>query len=134
MVAHQKSGSLIKVIAANEYSFLGWQAEVTPIPQSTDMAYTLPANKANISFHQITQLEDWLYIPTEPMLLSEAAGPLGWIRSGQPLPLQAQMCLEGCTLLTNKQMLALVKHLGGGTTQASKQKAIARGLDFHVFA
>ena len=124
MVAQRSTSRLLKVVAGSEYAFLGWQAEATPVPLGSDVVFTLVENKECLSFHHIFDLEDWLFIPTKPRLLTPMRGPLGWERCGDPLPLQSQMCLEGCKLLTNTQLVALVKHLGGEPPKRAKRREL----------
>ena len=124
MVAQRSTGALIKVVAGNEYSFLGWKAEAQSIPQNRgETCYVLPPAKECISFHHIIDLEDWIVVPTKPLLLTESRGPLGWKKDGEPRSLQAKVCLEGCTVLTNPQLTALIRHLGGQIASNSTRRA-----------
>ena len=123
LLANKSSSTLIKVVASAEYAFLGWTAEATTVPHSDQIAYTLVEHAASITWHHIVDLSEWLLIPTEPQLLTEVRGPVGWVKCGNPLPLQSAMCLEGCHFLTNQQMKALVLHLGGQPPKPATQRA-----------
>ena len=124
MLAHRTTSMVIKVVASCEFAFLGWQAEATPVPLSKEIAFTLVEERRALNFHRILDLDEWLVIPTEPQLLTPVRGPMGWMKCGEPLPLQAQMCLEGCTLLTNQQLVKLVKHLGGVPPRPAKRRCL----------
>ena len=111
LLAQKSTACLIKVMAGSEFAFLGWKAEVSHMGTTT--CYTLPPSKECIRFHHIFDLDDWVVVPNEPMLLNEAKGPLAWMNSGEPRTLQAYACLQGFTTLTSPHLTALIKHLGG---------------------
>ena len=111
LLAQKSTACLIKVMAGSEFAFLGWKAEVSHMGTTT--CYTLPPSKECIRFHHIFDLDDWVVVSNEPMLLNEAKGPLAWMKSGEPRTLQAYACLQGFTTLTSPHLTALIKHLGG---------------------
>ncbi|CAK9057969.1 unnamed protein product, partial [Durusdinium trenchii] len=87
------------------------------------VAYTLVEKSTGISWYHITDLDEWLVIPTEPRLLTEVRGPVGWVKCGDPMSLQAAMCMEGCATLIVQQMKALVLKLGGTPPKPATKRA-----------
>ena len=77
-------------------------------------------------------LNDWAFVPTEPVLLSQASGPIGWKKSGLSMSLQCAVCLAGLPL-TVVQMKDLVKLLGGHVKGNASRKTVEQhvwGLSF----
>ena len=123
-LANKTSASLVKVVASCEYAFLGWISEAAPVPHwGGQVAYTLVEKSTGISWYHITDLDEWLVIPTEPRLLTEVRGPVGWVKCGDPMSLQAAMCMEGCATLIVQQMKALVLKLGGTPPKPATKRA-----------
>ena len=57
-------------------------------------------------------LEDWRFVPTRGVLLTQHLGPVGWEMAGSPMPLQVALCMAGLPLAV-KHLKQLIKHLGG---------------------
>ena len=79
--------------------------------------YLCRAERENIKWHHIIDLNDWIQIGVEPGLMHGHQGPVGWIASGEHMPLQVAALVFG-TPLTYTQMCSLVVHLGGELPKA----------------
>eukprot|EP00435_Cladocopium_sp_Y103_P052500 s248_g16.t1 len=115
IIAQQSTGKLLKVVAAAEYSFLGWHLLPSPQQQGGAQAYVLQPNKDLLGFHYILDIDDWVCLSVKPGLLTPGQGPVCWIKSGEPMSLDMAFCLNKITRFTQQQVKALIQHLGGAT-------------------
>ncbi|CAE7344097.1 unnamed protein product [Symbiodinium sp. CCMP2592] len=130
-LAQQSTSSLVKVVAATEYAFLAWEFSVQKLPDG-DTCYCLRPDRRCLKWRHIVDLDDWAFVPTEPVLLNQTLGPIGWKKSGESMSLQCAVCLAGLPL-TVVQMRDLVKLLGGHVKGNASRKTVEEhvwGLSF----
>ena len=117
ILAQRSIGLLMKVLTSAEYGFLGVDIAVEFAHLTGERWYLCRAERENIKWHHIIDLNDWIQIGVEPGLMHGHQGPVGWIASGEHMPLQVAALVFG-TPLTYTQMCSLVVHLGGELPKA----------------
>ena len=110
-VAQKSTASVMKVVAAAEYSFLAWELHVRTGP-SGETCFVCRPERSYLKWKHITALEDWVVLPTQAVLLNELTGPVAWKKSAPAISLHAAACLAGLPL-TVAQMKDLIVVLGG---------------------
>lgn len=131
-LAQRSSGTVFRVIASGDFAFLGWALERRETLEG-QTAWVLPPNLSCIHWLNILDLDDWLFAPVSPCLLTPVSGPLGWLQTAEAGPVHVQWCLEGCQGLTVDQMHYLATCLGPElpckkTRMAYQQHIIERTL------
>ena len=117
-VAMRSKGLLIRVVASAEYSFLGWVASV--VHQNGLPYYVCKADRGSLQWFHVHNLDDWVAIPTEPVLIN-FNGPVGWAKTGESWALETGACMFGLSL-TATQLKALIPLLGGGKVAGNPAK------------
>ena len=75
-MAQQSTGSLVLVVAAAEYAFLAWELSVEV--HSEQRIFVCKPKRSCLSWRHIIDLSDWKVLPTQPLLISQHQGPIGW--------------------------------------------------------
>ena len=106
ILAQRSTGLFVKVLCAAEFGMLAWTLQIEDLPDGSRL-YLLHPDRANLQWHHIYNLEDWVAVPCAPKLKSPGVGPLGWIKVGDPLSLLVAVCLEGVhiTVKQTKKLL-----------------------------
>ncbi|CAE7251958.1 unnamed protein product [Symbiodinium sp. CCMP2456] len=120
-LAHEPTARLMRVVASGPCAFLAWQAQATV--QNGLTVYLCSADIRSVGWEHITDFNEWLVVPTKPVLVNESRGPLGWVRSGDPQTLPCSLCLRGLKL-TKSQLLQLISKLGGVATAAASKRRL----------
>ena len=124
-LVQQSQHTLWKVMARAEYGFLAWQAHIEV--SDGQRIYLLEANPSCIQWRHIVDLSDWLQVPVKPTMMYENVGPLGWVASGNPLPLDVAV-VQAAISLTVKQMRSLLKlynvKVAGNASRATVEKML----------
>ncbi|CAK9091627.1 Probable ubiquitin-conjugating enzyme E2 23 (E2 ubiquitin-conjugating enzyme 23) (Ubiquitin carrier protein 23) [Durusdinium trenchii] len=110
-VAQKSTGSIVRVIAAAEFGLLAWRLAAHVLPDG-QVTFRMEPNRMNLVWEHILDLEDWAYIPTEMMLLTEGKGPIVFKKTDEAMPLQHAICFFGLPL-TVAQIRRLILLLGG---------------------
>lgn len=113
------TGLLVKVIAAAEYSFLGWIFSIQEVSGEPHMV--LKPNRTNLIWLHMHDLQDWVVVPTKPALLNSIHGPIGWKRDGDAISVELAMCLAGLPINV-KHMRWLIAELGGKAPSATTSR------------
>ena len=92
IMAQNSTSLLVKVAASAQHSFLAWQVTVEEV-NGTNLFLCKPDRNHLLWLH-ITDLHDWVVIPSEPVVVNNLRGPLGWKRAGEAMPLHVAVCLE----------------------------------------
>lgn len=127
VMAQQSTGSLMKVIAAAEYSFLGWSMDVQHL--SGEGYYLLKPERVNLRWWHLLDLDDWVVIPTQPVALNSKNGSIGWQRDGNVMSVELALCAAGLPI-NMKQLRGLVKMLGGPSFPANASRKDVEGVFF----
>ena len=124
-LVQQSQHTLWKVMARAEYGFLAWQAHIEV--SDGQRIYLLEASPSCIQWRHIVDLSDWLQVPVKPTMMYENVGPLGWVASGNPLPLDVAV-VQAAISLTVKQMRSLLKlynvKVAGNASRATVEKML----------
>ena len=110
IVAQSSTGTIMKVLCAAEFGMLAWRMDVDVLDDGNRM-FLMKPDRQFIGWHHIWDLNDWRVVPCQPMLMRAGVGPMGWVRTGEPLTILLNLCLEGVHI-TVKQMKKLLLHLG----------------------
>ena len=96
-------------------------------PGTNATCYVMPPQKENLVWLHLVDLEDWVVVPHKPLLLTPVRGPLGWIKTGSPLPIVAQLCLDGVHVGV-PDLKALIQLLGGQVHAGSSKRNLQEQL------
>lgn len=110
IVACRQSGVLLMVIVRSPFNFLGWEASVVGHTEDGFLKAELYLSTSALSWHSVEDLQDWLSIPTRPVL-QNAFGPLILVQTSEALDLPHARIAEGLDL-TVKQCLTVLAHYG----------------------
>ena len=114
IVAQESTSRLVKVLASSEYAFLGMDVVVE------NGTYILKTERCNVAWHHIVDLDDWLEVEAEPVMLG-ARGPIGWKPGHLTMQLHTAALVHGLAL-TFVQMKDLIKYLGGALPKGKLSK------------
>ena len=120
LVAHQPTGSLVKIVGAAEFGALTWHMDV-----SSNSTYFMRPNRMLLQWMHITDLKDWLHVPAKPFLSD--AGVIEWALDGQPVPLVVAMAKSGISLNVahmRKLLQLLQVPVPAGTNKSGLQKLL----------
>eukprot|EP00438_Fugacium_kawagutii_P030972 Skav203548 [mRNA] locus=scaffold3576:25249:29754:+ [translate_table: standard] len=112
ILAQKSKGFLIKVLASAEFGFVGMRVEVRQA-RNHQRCYCCSQGRDMVQFFYIWDLDDWLDVPVEPILLGGNSGPIGWVPTGEaPLPLHLAALVCGHNM-TFQQALGLLRMFDG---------------------
>lgn len=106
LLAFQPIGQLVMVVAAGIFAFFGWVAEVVDTTPDGMIIAQLCRQKSALQWFFLSSLSEWLYIPTELVLLNRF-GPVGWQQFGEPVDLLEARVQEGLSLTVKQCQLVL---------------------------
>ena len=99
IIANEAKSLVCMVLGASKSGFLAWLLE--PVTgqgiDKDDKVYACIKDKSALQFHHITELDEWVGIPTEPALLN-SHGSLVMVVCGDPTPLPLLRCQVGLDL------------------------------------
>ena len=124
LVAHQPTGSLLKVVGAAEFGILTWHMDV-----SSNSTYFMRPNRMLLQWMHITDLKHWLHVPAKPFLSD--AGIIEWALDGQPVPLAVAMVKNGISLnvAQMRKLLQLLQvPIPYGANKAGLQKLLIESV------
>ena len=104
VLAHLPTSSLVKVVGCAEYGVLTWHMGV-----SSNTTYFMSPNRSYLQWMHITKLDEWVHVPTKPVVTENCI--IEWMRVGQPVPLPMALVQEGVELNVAqlKKLLAILK-------------------------
>lgn len=91
VLAHLPSSSLVKIVNCSEYGLLTWHMGV-----SSNNTFFMPPSRSSLHWMHITNLDDWVNVPTKPFVTASSA--IEWMRDGQALPLPVALVQGGISL------------------------------------
>ena len=113
ILAQRSAGLMVKVLASAEFGFVGLRMKVE-LSREGQRFYCCGKSRADINFHYIWDLDDWIEVEVEPCMPGIHLGPIGWEAAGSPLPLLVSALTHGHTM-TMQQVLGLLKLFGGSS-------------------
>ena len=127
IIANEAKSLVCMVLGASKSGFLAWLLE--PVTGQgigkDDKAFACIKDKSALQFHHITKLDEWVGIPTEPVLLN-SHGSLIMVVCGSTTPLPLLRCQVGLDL-TVAQCLEVLRaanvHLKGQPSKATVYSA-----------
>lgn len=108
-IAHGPSGTIMRVIAPTEFGVLVWALDIG-LDADGSVCFILRPNRQLLHWRHITKLDEWIHVPTRPILHPE--GRIVWKKAGQPMPLPLAYCLTGNSILNAAQLKQLFKQSG----------------------
>ena len=108
VVASQSQGRCLLVLAVGPFAFLGWDLQVVGTNDDGLSMFSI-ARQFSLQFHFVTDLQDWISVPTQPKL-GGARGPLLLEQTGAARGLIYARIAQGLAL-TVKQCHMLLSHL-----------------------
>lgn len=118
IVASRQSGVMLMVVAKSPFNFLAWEAHVVGHTEDGFVKAGLCESASSLSWHSVSDLQDWLSIPTRPVL-QNVFGPLILEQTSGAMDLPHARIAQGLDL-TIKQCVTVLKHYG--QTPAGKSK------------
>eukprot|EP00438_Fugacium_kawagutii_P028052 Skav235470 [mRNA] locus=scaffold1269:62205:66386:- [translate_table: standard] len=107
----QESTSLVAMtVASAPFGLLAWQATPKTGRDGVTMFF-LDADHTLLQWHHITDLNDWKLVPSKAALVSDR-GPIGFVKTGEAVPLHWQVCLEGADLVVT-HLKDIIESMGG---------------------
>lgn len=107
-VACRETSSVLMVVAHSVNNFLAWGAGVVGQNDGELLQLELHQTVESLSWHTIKDLQDWLAIPTIP-ILQNRFGPMIFQQTSEAIDLPHARIFEGLAL-TNKQCEAILQH------------------------
>ena len=106
------------VVAKSPFNFLAWEAHVVGHTEDGFVKAGLCESASSLSWHSVSDLQDWLSIPARPVL-QNVFGPLILEQTSGAMDLPHARIAQGLDL-TIKQCVTVLKHYG--QTPAGKSK------------
>ena len=120
LLAHQPSGSLLKIVGAAEYGVLTWQMDV-----SSNTTYFMRPNRMLLQWWHIVDMNDWVHVPAKPFVSD--VGAIEWALTGPPMPLVVALA-KNALFVNVGQLRRLLKSLGikipAGTSKAGMHQLL----------
>ena len=99
-----------------------------------DHVFLCEPDRDSLLWLHITDIHDWVMIPSEPVVVNSVNGPLGWKKAGDPLPLEMAVCMENLQTLGVSYIKRLIEELGGAAMKGNpSRKAVEETLFKMVF-
>ena len=133
ILAQQSTSSLMKVLASAEFAFLALRMHVV-VADGGGRCYCCSQKRADIQWHHIWDLNDWVEVQVEPCLVGGHIGPVGWKKTSGALPLEVAALVFGHPI-TFQQATALLKLVDGRAglpSQPSKLQVMEKLIDIFV--
>ena len=115
LLAHQPSGSLLKIVGAAEYGVLTWQMDV-----SSNTTYFMRPNRMLLQWWHIVEMNDWVHVPAKPFVSD--VGAIEWVLAGPPMPLVVALA-KNALFVNVGQLRRLLKSLGITIPAGTSSKA-----------
>ena len=120
LLAHQPSGSLLKIVGAAEYGVLTWQMDA-----SSNTTYFMRPNRMLLQWWHIVDMNDWVHVPAKPFVSD--VGAIEWALTGPPMPLVVALA-KNALFVNVGQLRRLLKSLGikipAGTSKAGMHQLL----------